>query len=140
MITLAVSLEIADQAVCGQVDPELFFPEKGGSVREPKLLCAVCPVRQECLDWALANDVRHGVWGGLSERERRRLRQDRAAEAPPAPAPEPAPKKPRSPVQCGTRGGYRKHRQNGEQACDPCRQANAAADNRLRRTGTTIAA
>ncbi|MFE1550606.1 WhiB family transcriptional regulator [Streptomyces sp. NPDC058718] len=75
MITLAIPLAIAEQAVCGQVDPELFFPEKGGSVKEPKLLCAVCPVRQECLAWALDHDVRHGVWGGLSQKELSRLRR-----------------------------------------------------------------
>ena len=81
MITLAVPMDIAEQAVCGQVDPELFFPEKGGSVKEPKEVCAVCPVRVECLAWALANDVRHGVWGGLSERERTRLRRQAADAA-----------------------------------------------------------
>lgn len=59
--------------VCAQTDPELFFPEKGGSAKTPKLLCAGCPVLQECRDWALANDERFGVWGGLSERERRRI-------------------------------------------------------------------
>lgn len=80
MITLAVPLAIAEQAVCGQVDPELFFPEKGGSVKEPKDICAVCPVRVQCLTWALAHDVRHGVWGGLSQKERSRLR-NQAAEA-----------------------------------------------------------
>jgi WhiB family redox-sensing transcriptional regulator len=63
------------QGLCAQVDPELFFPEKGGSTRDSKDVCAVCPVRVECLTWALDHDERHGVWGGLSERERRRLRK-----------------------------------------------------------------
>lgn len=141
MISLAFPTVLAEQAVCGQVDPELFFPEKGSATKAPKDICAVCPVRVECLDWALANDVRHGVWGGLSDNERRRLRR-RAGDVPPTPAPAPAavPKAPRQPVQCGTRPGYQKHRRNGEQACDPCRQANTDADNRLRRTGTTKAA
>lgn len=80
MITLAIPRAIADQAVCGQVDPDLFFPEKGGSVTAPKDICAVCPVRVQCLTWALAHDVRHGVWGGLSQRERTSLRRQ-AAEA-----------------------------------------------------------
>lgn len=75
MITLAIPLAIAEQAVCGQVDPDLFFPEKGGSTKDPKLVCSGCPVKVQCLDWALANDVRHGVWGGLSDRERTRLRR-----------------------------------------------------------------
>ena len=59
--------------LCAQTDPELFFPEKGGSVREAKAVCAPCPVRAQCLAHALAHDERFGVWGGLSEPERRRL-------------------------------------------------------------------
>lgn len=62
-------------ALCAQTDPEAFFPEKGGSTRDAKKVCAACPVRQECLDYAMANDERFGIWGGLSERERRRLRK-----------------------------------------------------------------
>ena len=63
----------AEQALCAQTDPEAFFPEKGGSTREAKKVCAVCPVRTECLEWALEHKERAGVWGGLSERERRKL-------------------------------------------------------------------
>jgi WhiB family transcriptional regulator, redox-sensing transcriptional regulator len=64
-------------ALCAETDPEAFFPEKGGSTREAKRVCAGCPVRMECLETALANDERFGIWGGLSERERRRLRLQR---------------------------------------------------------------
>ena len=60
--------------LCAQTDPEVFFPEKGGSVRAAKAVCAGCPVRAQCLEHALAHDERFGVWGGLSERERRRLK------------------------------------------------------------------
>ena len=60
--------------LCAQVDPELFFLELGGSTREAKAVCAGCEVRAECLAHALAHHERHGVWGGLSERERRRMR------------------------------------------------------------------
>ena len=67
-----------DDALCAQTDPEAFFPEKGGSTREAKKICAGCPVRAECLESALANDERFGIWGGLSERERRRLRRSAA--------------------------------------------------------------
>lgn len=63
------------RALCSQTDPEAFFPEKGGSTREAKTICAECEVRAECLEYALANDERFGIWGGLSERERRRLRR-----------------------------------------------------------------
>ena len=64
-----------EQALCAQTDPESFFPEKGGSTREAKRICAACDVRQECLEFALARDERFGIWGGMSERERRRLRR-----------------------------------------------------------------
>ena len=63
-------------ALCAQTDPEAFFPEKGGSTREAKRICEGCEVRSQCLEYALANDERFGIWGGLSERERRKLRRD----------------------------------------------------------------
>jgi WhiB family redox-sensing transcriptional regulator len=66
-----------DRALCAETDPEAFFPEKGGSTREAKQVCRSCEVRAECLEYALANDERFGIWGGLSERERRRLRASR---------------------------------------------------------------
>ena len=65
-----------DFALCAETDPDIFFPEKGGSTREAKRICDGCEVRSECLDYALANDERFGIWGGLSERERRKLRRE----------------------------------------------------------------
>lgn len=65
-----------DRALCSQTDPEAFFPEKGGSTREAKRVCLGCDVRVECLEYALANDERFGIWGGLSERERRRVKRE----------------------------------------------------------------
>ncbi len=64
-----------EQALCAQTDPEAFFPEKGGSTREAKRVCLSCEVRPDCLEYALAQDERFGIWGGLSERERRRLKK-----------------------------------------------------------------
>ena len=64
-----------DRALCAQTDPEAFFPEKGGSTREAKKICLGCEVRHECLEYALEHDERFGIWGGLSERERRRLKR-----------------------------------------------------------------
>lgn len=64
-----------ERALCAQTDPEAFFPEKGGSTREAKRICTGCEVRDACLDYALAHDERFGIWGGLSERERRRLKR-----------------------------------------------------------------
>lgn len=64
-----------ERALCAQTDPEAFFPEKGGSTREAKRICLGCEVKDVCLEYALANDERFGIWGGLSERERRRLKR-----------------------------------------------------------------
>jgi hypothetical protein len=69
--------------VCAETDPEAFFPEKGGSVRAAKRVCRSCDVRRQCLEYALENDERFGIWGGLSERERRRIKP---LPAPPAAA------------------------------------------------------
>jgi WhiB family redox-sensing transcriptional regulator len=65
-------------ANCMGVDPDLFFPERGASTREAKEVCRGCVVREDCLEYALANGEKFGIWGGLSERERRRLRRARA--------------------------------------------------------------
>ena len=70
-----------DQANCLGVDPDLFFPERGASTREAKEVCRGCVVRAECLEFALQNGEKFGIWGGLSERERRRIRRQRAQAA-----------------------------------------------------------
>lgn len=62
-------------ALCAETDPDAFFPEVGGSVREAKRVCMSCDVRAECLDYALRHDVHFGIWGGKSVMERRRLRR-----------------------------------------------------------------
>jgi WhiB family redox-sensing transcriptional regulator len=66
------------RANCMGVDPDLFFPERGMSTREAKEVCRGCVVREDCLEYALANGEKFGIWGGLSERERRRIRRARA--------------------------------------------------------------
>jgi len=71
-----------DRALCAQTDPEAFFPEKGASSRQAKKVCMACPVRTECLEYALLNDERFGIWGGKSEQERRRIKRERAVAAP----------------------------------------------------------
>ena len=67
-----------DYANCLGVDPDLFFPERGASTREAKEVCRGCVVREDCLEYALVNGEKFGIWGGMSERERRRLRRQRA--------------------------------------------------------------
>ena len=112
----------ADQALCAQTDPEAFFPEKGGSTREAKAVCAACFVQAECLDWALTTNERFGIWGGLSERERRRLsgttaheQRDLARKKAPAPH--------------GTEARYRAHYRAGETPCAACVEAANLARN-----------
>lgn len=60
-------------ALCAQTDPDIFYPEKGGSVREAKALCRQCPITQRCLEEALANREVYGIWGAMTSRERHRL-------------------------------------------------------------------
>ena len=66
------------KANCLGVDPDLFFPERGASTKEAKEVCRGCVVREQCLEYALANGEKFGIWGGMSERERRRIRRARA--------------------------------------------------------------
>ena len=66
---------------CREVDPELFFPSDGVGVIRARKICAQCTVSTQCLEYALSNQVEHGVWGGTSERERRRLQRTRRGSA-----------------------------------------------------------
>ena len=75
------ALEWRERALCAQVDTELFFPEKGGSTKEAKAVCSRCDVRPECAAYALDRNERYGIWGGLSEVDRRRLRRQPKAAA-----------------------------------------------------------
>lgn len=68
----------AAQAACRGMN-DVFFPGRGESVRQAVEVCASCPVRVPCLEHALANSERYGVWGGLGERERRRVKREQAA-------------------------------------------------------------
>ena len=61
-------------AACRSTDLGVFFPERGESAGPARQVCSACPVRQPCLDYAITNRITHGVWGGLTERERRVLR------------------------------------------------------------------
>ena len=67
-----------DQGLCAETDPALFHPADGIHAEPALRICAACPVRAECLQWALANDEEWGVWGGTTERERQRIRAGRA--------------------------------------------------------------
>lgn len=61
-----------DDGLCTQIDADLWFPEKGGGNSGVKRICGRCPVREQCLQWALENHPVEGIWGGTSQRERQR--------------------------------------------------------------------
>lgn len=65
---------------CANVSPSTFFPSDGAGVDVARKICADCPVRESCLEHALAHRIDHGVWGGCSERERRRILKRRRDE------------------------------------------------------------
>jgi WhiB family transcriptional regulator, redox-sensing transcriptional regulator len=77
--TTRTDLEWLDWGMCAQTDPEAYYPEKSASPRAAQRVCAGCPVTSECLEWALANGERFGVWGGKTERERRKIARARRA-------------------------------------------------------------
>ncbi|HEX7100139.1 MAG TPA: WhiB family transcriptional regulator [Acidimicrobiia bacterium] len=70
-----------DYANCRGADADLFFPERGASTRKAKAICAECQVRQECLEYAIQIGEKFGIWGGMSERERRKIRRERQIAA-----------------------------------------------------------
>ena len=80
MIGVNEQPEWMTQARCSEVDPELFFPERGDatSPRKARIICNSCEVKVECLQYSIDNDERFGIWGGLTENDRRRLRKGRA--------------------------------------------------------------
>lgn len=61
------------EALCAQADPERWFPDKGGNPKPALAICAVCPVREQCLAHALANNETYGIWGGKTARQRQEL-------------------------------------------------------------------
>ena len=75
-----------EEAACRSTDPDVFFPRddvqgRGYDVRAAKRVCVGCPVRTQCLEFALAARLEYGVWGGLTETERRSLRRSRQRKA-----------------------------------------------------------
>jgi WhiB family redox-sensing transcriptional regulator len=75
------SITWRDQAACRGLDPEIFYPVSDEDADAAKAVCATCPVREACLEYALANRERDGVWGGATERERRRMIRQRRKSA-----------------------------------------------------------
>jgi WhiB family redox-sensing transcriptional regulator len=106
-----------DHSACRGVDPALFFPIRGETAGAAKAFCAICPVREQSLEYALINNEEVGIWGGTSERQRRRMRQDRGI-GPRRRRPNP------DAAQHGTAAGYKRHRRAGEDSCEASLAAN----------------
>lgn len=73
--------EWMERGNCKEHPPSVFFPSDGVGVEVARRICATCPVQAACLEYALRNRIDHGVWGGASERERRRLLRARRGSA-----------------------------------------------------------
>ena len=100
------------RAVCREVEPEIFFPDSTLGPSVAKAICAGCPVRPACLDWALAVPEEHGVFGGLDERERKVILRKRGVIKPRTGGRQPSP--------CGTRKAYERHIRNNEPIDEKC--------------------
>lgn len=110
--------------ICAQVDPDLWYPEKGGSTKKAKKVCSNCPVREQCLNYAMDHNERFGIWGGYSERERRKL--NRGIDITPTPS----------------HGGHQPSHACYQRGCrhPECCEANAAAARAYRARKKTTAA
>ncbi len=75
------NLEWKSDAACRTVDTSIFFPENEAAAAPALAVCARCPVREQCLDFALETRQHDGIWGGATETERRRLRRTRTRAA-----------------------------------------------------------
>ena len=76
-----MNLSWRQKGACRGLDPSIFYPVSEEDAGEAKAVCAECPVREPCLEWALANREQDGVWGGATERERRRMIRQRRKTA-----------------------------------------------------------
>jgi WhiB family redox-sensing transcriptional regulator len=81
-MTRRASADWRGDGACVRVDPDLFFPISStrralGQIAKAKAICAVCPVRQPCLEFALEHDLAHGIWGGNTPEERQTRRRAR---------------------------------------------------------------
>ncbi|HZL80411.1 MAG TPA: WhiB family transcriptional regulator [Demequina sp.] len=103
---------------CAEVDPAVWFPEKGQTNTAAKAICHRCDIEAACLAAAIADPELEGVWGGTSQRERQALRGSSLPRI--------------RPINHGTEGGYMTHLRRGEPACPVCRDATTSAHRRRR--------
>lgn len=118
-----------EHAACRGCNPELFHPTRGQDVSDAKRICAVCPVADICLQWALENNETMGVWGGRSERERRTMRRQLRIERNiPINQPINQPKRQPDTDRHGTETGYQWHIRHKDvgPVCHACQEAHRA--------------
>jgi WhiB family redox-sensing transcriptional regulator len=109
-----------ERAACAGEDLNMFFPDTPNNrASAAKAVCKTCPVINDCLRFALEN-YEQGVWGGTTDNQRRHLRRGLGIE------------RPKVRPECGTTAAYAAHHRAGEEACPPCRKANAVARARYR--------
>ena len=80
---LVAVMDWYDEAACKGKPTDMWFPDRGDDVRPAKAICNGCPVQVECLDYALTNGIKHGIWGGAPERARRKMRRELGLADPP---------------------------------------------------------
>ena len=113
------------RAACRGLPAEQFHPKRGAATAHLKQLCSTCPVRHDCLDYAMINGEKYGIWGGKSERQRRALRKGSDTTT----AADGTIVKPVALVdatKCGTQAGYQQHHRHGTDPCEPCIDAHRA--------------
>lgn len=123
LFSFAPSESWMQQAACRESDPELFFANGvyRHHLQAAKAVCRACPVANQCLTYALQHNEPWGVWGGLTETERKDLTGPRKT---PTPGP-----------HCATLAGAYAHYRHREQTCEPCRRAAAVARRNKRHGG-----
>lgn len=126
------TLELSDtwraQGACASpwIDPEAMFPSSApGELAHAKQICAACPVRTDCGRWAIEKRIEFGVWGGMSESERRTILRRRAERLRILSGEAPRPVVPRKLADCGTPAAYDRHTRKGEVPDQACRDAHA---------------
>lgn len=118
-----------DHAACKGKPSDVFYVEVGKNATEAAAICADCPVRHDCLMYAIDNNERHGVWGGLAEKDRRKLGRELGR----------GPMR-RIVAECGTHGGVARHKSRNEDLCGACREfvAKWNRERRRRQRGSQV--
>jgi WhiB family redox-sensing transcriptional regulator len=117
-------------AACAGADPDIFFP--GAGFRDTASLalkyCAQCPVTAQCLDYAVTNSMKTGIWGGMGPDQRKQYKRDNGLTGKPLKV---------MPFEHGTERGARQHYRNKEKPCEACLRAANVERNKRKRRGMT---